>query len=87
MLRVNCMTTPLSTDLETYLEPMLPDLFDLEVEQCDLPHAVSAPTMARMINLYSITLQRTNTVRWDISPDALPASLFAIFLCHLYLPS
>ncbi|KDO16828.1 hypothetical protein SPRG_17690 [Saprolegnia parasitica CBS 223.65] len=43
--------------------------------------------MARMINLYSITLQRTNTVRWDISPDALPASLFAIFLCHLYLPS
>ncbi|EQC42356.1 hypothetical protein SDRG_00094 [Saprolegnia diclina VS20] len=87
MLRVNCATTPLVTDLETYLAPMLPDLFDLEVEQCDLPSALSARALSRMRNLYSITLQRTNTVRWDVSPDALPRTLFAIFLCHLYLPA
>ncbi|OQR84310.1 hypothetical protein ACHHYP_13570 [Achlya hypogyna] len=88
MLRINCLRPeqPPAAALDAYLTTHVQHVFDLEIDQCDLPNALSATTMRELTNLYSLTLQRTNTVGWDIAPEDLPPSLVTVFLCHVHLP-
>ncbi|OQS00082.1 hypothetical protein THRCLA_06251 [Thraustotheca clavata] len=88
MFRINCLRTPLPNNytMDEFIQQFLQNVFDIDLVQCDLPNALTKATMQSMQNLYSFTLQRTNTVKWDISPSDFPPSMFSIFLYHLYLP-
>ncbi|OQR97526.1 hypothetical protein ACHHYP_10730 [Achlya hypogyna] len=68
------------TDVDEFIALHLTNVFDLTLARCPLPEGLNASTLARLTSIYSLQMSETQTARWDLSPDALPRSLFALYL-------
>ncbi|OQR97528.1 hypothetical protein ACHHYP_10728 [Achlya hypogyna] len=85
MYSLNCLQSPID-DIDVFIQTQLRDVFDLSVQQCHLPHGLAATTMRVLTNIYSLSLDTTSTIDWDISSEVMPPSLFAIYVSNMPMP-
>ncbi|KDO17064.1 hypothetical protein SPRG_17513 [Saprolegnia parasitica CBS 223.65] len=86
MFTLNCKQHDVG-DVDAFVAANLTHVFDLSILQCHLPHGLSATTMRSLENVYALALDATATVSWDVPRDAMPSSLFAVYLYNMAMPS
>ncbi|EQC41525.1 hypothetical protein SDRG_01490 [Saprolegnia diclina VS20] len=86
MFTLNCKHQGVG-DVDLFIRSHLRHVFDLSILQCPLPRGLAPATMRSLDNVYALALDATSTIAWDVPRDAMPPSLYAVYLYNMPMPS